>query len=121
MTFYQNSQAILACYDLSDKGSFDSMKGWLKEAKKFSDKSSVMYAFPRYYSLTLHSACVGTKNDMNASRAVKYAEASEFAESEKVPYFECTSKEGSSVEDMFRAVGEQLAKNIKEGILEVSG
>lgn len=66
------------------------------------------------------SVCVGTKNDMSSSRAVKYAEASEYAESEKVPYFECTSKDGNSVDELFRAVGEQLVKKIKDGVLEIS-
>lgn len=45
MTFYQNSQAILACYDINDKGSFEGMKTWLKEAKKFSEGNSVVYVF----------------------------------------------------------------------------
>lgn len=57
---------------------------------------------------------------MSSSRAVKYTEASEFAESEKVPYFECTSKDGNSVDELFRSVGEQLVKRIKDGLLDVS-
>eukprot|EP01126_Amoeba_proteus_P062533 TRINITY_DN851_c0_g1_i1.p1 TRINITY_DN851_c0_g1~~TRINITY_DN851_c0_g1_i1.p1 ORF type:complete len:199 (+),score=17.29 TRINITY_DN851_c0_g1_i1:69-665(+) len=105
VTFYRTSHAILLVHDIANRNSFENLKTWLIECRKFMRTQTYL-------------ACIGTKNDLSAARAVLLADAESFASNEKLSYHECTSKEGTSVKDAFAPVVAELASWVQNGQIE---
>ena len=63
---------------------------------------------------------VGTKSDLCAYRAVKTTEAEQYASSKGIPYYECSSLEGTSVETLFNEACIELVAKIVNHEIELS-
>ena len=49
----------------------------------------------------MHGALVGNKCDLDRRRVIKKSEAEEAADSLGIPYFECSAKESTEVDEPF--------------------
>uniref|UniRef100_A0A7S4IIT5 Uncharacterized protein n=1 Tax=Vannella robusta TaxID=1487602 RepID=A0A7S4IIT5_9EUKA len=99
-SFYQGCQAILICYDVSDKESFTLVPSWMKEIKSYclTDKS-------KHVPIIL----VGNKCDIVEGKAVTFGEGEQFAKSENIPFFETSALQDVNVVDPFECIVEQIA------------
>ena len=116
-SFYQGCQAIIICYDVSDKESFTKVPSWMEEIKKYCTNSN-------FIPIVL----VGNKCDIVDSKAVTFSEGEQYAKKENIPFFETSAKQNVNVEEPFESLVEQLLEgpklNIKrdpKALLEASG
>ena len=76
-------------YDISNRRSFDSVKGWLQEVRSNSHDC-------------LQISLLGNKCDLRKSRQVSEQEGEELAEKMELSgYFEVSARENIGVEDSF--------------------
>ncbi|KAL9651170.1 hypothetical protein ABK040_008242 [Willaertia magna] len=77
--YYRNSQIVFLVYDVTDRSSFDNIKGWLEDYKT--------HAFDEECYITL----IGNKIDLEDKRVVSYEEGQKLAKELEIPSFYETS------------------------------
>ena len=82
-------------FDITNRESFDNLKRWVSEIDKYSDPN---------VSIIL----IGTKLDLQKDRKIYYEEASNYAESLKVNYYEVSSKDNVNIEEVFIDIVKQI-------------
>ena len=95
-SFYQGCQAIVICYDVTDKNSFELVPQWMEEIKKYTTGNFVPIVL------------VGNKCDVVDSKAVTERDAEAYAKKNKISFFETSAKQNVNVEDPFIDLVEQL-------------
>jgi Ras-related protein Rab-1A len=85
--FYRKSNGIIIVFDLTDNDSFQTVSGWFKNAKEFSEENIKMIL-------------IGNKFDL--TRVVPYEEAKSLAETLNIPYFETSAKENTGITEAIR-------------------
>lgn len=95
-TTFKDAQAILICFDLTNMESFENVQNWLKKVEKHS-------VIPNVIKLI-----VGLKADLMNEREVSSKDAAKLAEKAGSHYFECSSKDGYNIEELFQLVGNTL-------------
>mmetsp|Transcript_23897 Transcript_23897/g.33431 ORF Transcript_23897/g.33431 Transcript_23897/m.33431 type:complete len:216 (-) Transcript_23897:306-953(-) len=104
-SYYRGAKGIMIVYNVADRESFENANNWLSEAEKFADPS-------------IAKLLVGNKADLPRSQhKVSPADASEFAQKHNISWIETSAKEGTNVEEAFRAI---CAKVLKEQQTELS-
>jgi small GTP-binding protein len=100
IAYYRGADAIVVCYDVSDRQSYQRTRTWLSEAReKCSDPESVLFVL------------AGCKNDLDdATRVVSTAEASAYAIEQKTLFFETSAKTDFQVRTLFQAVADMVPK-----------
>jgi small GTP-binding protein len=93
--YYRGSRAAILVYDVTDAGSFRSLKSWTTSYFE-SVSSSLIFI-------------VGNKTDLIERRQVSTDEGRKWAELEKLPFFETSAKEGEGVRELFVAVYEAVS------------
>ena len=76
----RNKHALILVFDITDRSSFQELGGCLTAAREKQVLTTVL---------------LGNKSDLSLERQVSYEEAQNFANAEKVPYFEVSLAEGS--------------------------
>merc|ERR1712137_397723 len=99
-SFYQGCQAIIICYDVSDKDSFTSLSDWMNEIKQYCLKDKTKH---------VPICLVGTKCDIVDTKAVKFDEAQAYANKENIPFFETSALQNVNLQEPFENLVEQLA------------
>ena len=94
--YFRGASAVLACYDISSKASFEGAQRWVQDAQQ------QQLAPPPIMAL------VGTKCDLEASRQVSRETAAKYAEAQSMLCLECSAKQGTLVEAVFQAVARVL-------------
>jgi small GTP-binding protein len=85
-SYYRGAHAILLCFDVSDRDSFNSLNKWHGEIE-------------RYACENVNVLVVGCKTDLN--RVVPQADIEAYCESHNVGYIECSAKSGQNCNDVF--------------------
>ena len=98
--FYKNTSLALIVYAINEKMSFDSLKNWIQNIKEHSSEDIPIFL-------------VGNKSDLE--RTITIEEAEEFANSNRIEYFEeCSAKTGKNVKEIFFEITKFLYKTYKE-------
>lgn len=90
-SLYRGAHAILVCFDLTDRESFEALPQCLDEARGCSPDDVVL-------------VLVGTKEDDHVRRQIREDEANALALAEQMPYFETSAKMQNGVDELFYEV-----------------
>ena len=94
--FYKNTNAVILCYDITKKGSFNEIKNyWFNEVKNNSPNDIVI-------------AIAANKSDLYESEEVNEEEAINYAKSVGVIFFETSAMNSSGIDDLFNTIGDKF-------------
>lgn len=93
-TYYRSADGVVMVYDVTNRESFEHVRGWLKEASQ--------HAPPGFCKML-----VGNKSD-RTDRAVPEAEGRALAEELHMPFLETSARTADNVEAAFLKMSEQL-------------
>lgn len=94
--FYQGSDAIVLIFDMTNPQSFESMKDWYQDYKKYTDSKAIIgYLF-------------GNKSDLFSERKVDKNLAKQLADELKLDYIEISALTGKNVENSFYQITKKL-------------
>ena len=94
--FYQNSDAIVLIFDITNPLSFASMKDWYNDYKKYTDSKAIIgYLF-------------GNKSDLTQERKIGKDLAKDLADVLKLDYIEISALTGKNVENSFYQITKKL-------------
>ena len=88
----KNSQGIIVCFALDDRGSFNNVLSWLQDVRETSARIPVVI--------------FGNKCDLVENRKITKEEAESFANDNKIPYFETSAKENINLKEGFERIAE---------------
>ncbi|XP_029439844.1 ras-related protein Rab-24 [Rhinatrema bivittatum] len=98
--YYRGAKAAIVCYDITDSGSFQRVKFWVKELQNCEQNCRIYLC--------------GTKCDLlesdRSKRQVDFHDAQDYAEEIKGQLFETSSKTGQSVDELFQKVAEDYVQ-----------
>lgn len=99
-TFYKGASAVLLTYDISDEKSFADLDYWHNQISKsllneeeFSKNETVIML-------------VGNKSDLEDERKISKQKGLEYAEKNKLAFYEVSAKDGTNVELIFTKIAE---------------
>lgn len=105
--YYKNSVCALVVYDITNKESFDNVKGWIEDCKSQSPKTILM-------------VLIGNKVDLDSERAVSTEEGEEFAKRNNMQFFETSAKTGYQIEEIFVSSAKSIAEKINDGFYDTT-
>lgn len=101
--YYRGARAAIVCYDITDSSSFERVKFWVNELKKFEEQCQIYIC--------------GTKSDLvendRGLRQVDFHDVQDYADEINAKLCETSSKTGQSVDELFQKVAEDFV-NCKE-------
>jgi small GTP-binding protein len=96
--YYRGADIIIIVYDVCDTSSFENVKNWIISIKNYTkDLSGIIL--------------VGNKADMVSYRQVPYEDGLNLAKQYKIPFFECSAKKGTCINEIFDEAGKIHMKN----------
>ena len=98
--YYRRTNGAIVAYDISDKWSFDQVKFWVNEVKKYSNTET-------------NIVIVGTKCDI-LDREVTEEEGKKLADELGVKYFETSAKTGYNVNEAYNFLIKDIIDNYKD-------
>merc|ERR1711976_1045544 len=98
--FYRNAHAAILVFDITDGDTFKNVKRWLRDTQQSAEG--------------IYCILVGNKCDDTNRRMVVKREAEDWAEEEKIEYYEVSAKEGTNVEMVFTRLASKLFLNKRE-------
>lgn len=101
-SYYRNSSAFIICYDITSLKSFENAKFWIGEIEKYVDNPDVIQIL------------VGTKNDLDGFRQIKYEDGVNYANSIGIDFIETSSKNDLNVKELFYHLSSELNKTKKK-------
>ena len=84
-SYYKFSQAVLICFDITDRESFEHVRNWMDDI----DKEDIL------------KILVGNKCDLEHERRVRKEEGKEIANKYGIEYIETSAKDTISIENLF--------------------
>lgn len=99
--YYRNAMAIILVYDITDEGSFNNIKGWMRNIEQHASEN-------------VNKILVGNKSDMSDRRAVPYARGKALADEYKLMFFETSAKSSTNVDEVFTAISKQVIQRLEE-------
>ena len=93
--YYRDADAALLVYDITDRDSFNRVKNWVKELRKFVQREIVV-------------VIAANKQDLARNQQIPDDESQEYAKSIKAGHFKTSAKAGKGVEQMFLHISRQL-------------
>lgn len=97
-SYYRNSSAFIICYDITSLKSFENAKFWVSEIDKYVDDRDVFQIL------------VGTKNDLDGLRQIKYEDGLNYAHSIGIDFIETSAKNDVNVKNLFNHLSSELNK-----------
>ena len=88
--------AVMVCYDISNRKSFENLGKWVKEIKDNYDHMYMMV--------------VGLKGDKKSKRVVKERDVAQFVRNYRMTFKECSSKTGDNVKEIAFELASSLAR-----------
>ena len=82
-------------YDVTDKESFEAVKGWLNEIDRYANEN-------------VNKLLVGNKSDLTSQKVVDYATAKAFADEIGIPFIETSAKNATNVEQAFMTMANEI-------------
>ena len=98
--FYSSADGIMFVFDVTQKLSFKSIEGWLKEPLDFTSK--------------FKKILIANKIDLENIREVNKEMIEKYANKEKMIYFETSAKTGVNVDESFNKLAELIISDMKE-------
>lgn len=95
-SYYRGANAIIVCYDINDRQTFNNVNKWMTEIKTHSG------------NMPLLILC-GTKLDLN-DREILESEAKEFAEQNNMFFIETSTKNNINVQQIFDYICDYISK-----------
>eukprot|EP01084_Bolivina_argentea_P247246 413671_1 len=89
--YYRVSHAFIIVYDITDRQSFDDLKHWIERMDVKAHELAIRFV-------------VGTKNDLEQERKVKYTEGETFSHSMGYRFCEVSAKSGRNIKQIFNTV-----------------
>lgn len=99
--YYKGSHGVILVYDVTDRESFNNIRNWMNETRKHAGTNIVR-------------VLVGNKCDLSESRKVTTKEGQEFAESEKMLFFETSAKARINIEETFMGLTKLMFEQLPE-------
>jgi len=99
--YYRGAQAAIVVYDITNRGSFEKSKEWVREIQQQGDANCVI-------------ALVGNKVDMVNARKISTEESQQYAASNGLFFTETSAKTALGVSELFMKIAKQLPKVSKQ-------
>ncbi len=99
-SYFGGAHAVIIVFDLTDRGSFDAVEKWIKEAQSFADKQK-----------PIHFLIVGNKKDLEKERVIDKDAPRKIAEKYNALYCETSAKTAAKVDEAFQLIGERLRED----------
>ncbi|KCZ75885.1 hypothetical protein H311_03127 [Anncaliia algerae PRA109] len=103
--YYRGAQAALIVFDVSNAKSFLRAKAWIQELATEKPQNFI-------------KVLIGNKVDLE-NREINYEEANEFAQQNKIKYYEASAKAGENIEKIFCDLCTVAPQNIFDDRTEV--
>ena len=94
-------------YDITDSETFENLNSWLMEIEKNASKD-------------VYKILVGNKCDMESDRKVTFEQGKEFADKNKMQFFETSAKNSINVQQAFEAMTREKESNEKKNDSQIS-
>ena len=94
-SYYKGAHAIIICFDITDRQSFEHIRNWMADIDKFA-KEGVLRIL------------VGNKCDLEHVRQVRKEEGTEIANKYGIKYLETSAKDTINIEDLFISTAKHL-------------
>ena len=104
--YFRGGHGFIFVYDITNKESFDKLKGWMKDAKEKIEND---------YKMII----VGNKKDCEDKRQIDFQTLKEFGEVKQINYFEVSAKTGEGIDQIFNDFVIELLKYRNIGIYKV--
>ena len=96
----RNTQGLLIVFDLTNEDSFQNIKDWINAADD--------------YNPNLKKILIGNKLDLEDERKVNNEALINFANNKNIKFFETSAKDGTNIEEAFKALVDLLFENKTE-------
>jgi Ras-related protein Rab-1A len=96
-SYYRGANAVILCYDVTDKLSFSNINKWLEEVERFSLSKPILIL-------------CGTKTDLSSERKISFQEGLYYAEIKGMHFFETSSKNNSNIKEIFNVIADDKIK-----------
>ena len=94
--FYQDAQVTFLVYDITQKETYDAIKGyWYQEVKDNSTEDAIIFV-------------LGNKSDLYEREAINEEDARKYAEDINALYKLVSAQNGEGIEDIFKMIGGKL-------------
>ena len=94
--FYQDAQVTFLVYDITQKETYDAIKGyWYQEVKDNSPEDAIIFV-------------LGNKSDLYEREALNEEDARKYAEDINALYKLVSAQNGEGIEDIFKMIGGKL-------------
>jgi Ras-related protein Rab-1A len=103
--YFRGANGFILVYDITDKKSFDRLKGWINDAKEKACSDYKMIV-------------VGNKKDCQEDRVISFDTLAEFGKKNNVLFFEVSAKTGEGIEKIFNSMVEELLKDKNIGLVK---
>ena len=97
-SYFKNTDGVLFVFGLNDKESFDNIKVWME----CFNKECTIENVPK--------VLVGNKCDLEFDNDLDQNIINEFAEENKIKYFETSARENKNINDLFEEMGKMIYK-----------
>ena len=103
--YFRGSNGFILVYDITNKKSFEKLKGWMNDAKEKMEPNSKMIV-------------IGNKKDCQENRDVDLDILEDFAEKNEVKTLEVSAKTNEGIDEIFNIMVQDLVKDNNLGILK---
>ena len=103
--YFRGANGFILVYDITNKTSFDKLRGWMNDAKEKIENDYKMIV-------------VGNKKDDKKGRQIKFEMLEDFAKKNDVLFFEVSAKTGEGIDKIFNSMVQELLKLPKAGIIK---
>jgi len=92
--YYRNAMGVLLVYDVTDIGSFGSLRDWLQDIKTNASQDIIIML-------------IGNKTDHEIERVISYDEGASLAKEIGCLFFETSALTGSNIMEAFKSMAKQ--------------
>lgn len=97
-SYYRGSNAILICYDVTEKETFQNVKKWLEEVKRYATGNPLLIL-------------CGTKSDLSNKRQISTIDGKNYATDNNMLFFETSAKNNLNVKEIFESIANNKINN----------
>lgn len=97
-TFYKGTSAVVLTYDITDERSYSDLDYWYKQI------SNSFFISEDFSKSEVVIMLVGNKSDMEQARKISKQKGLEYAEKNKIAFYEVSAKDGTNIELIFMKI-----------------